>query len=92
VEYTSVAGRVVVLGFGNSPSQIPQLPITKKELTIAGSRLQSDKFSEVIALFNDRKIDTQSFITHRFRIEEIHQAIELIETHPNDVRKVVLEL
>jgi 2-desacetyl-2-hydroxyethyl bacteriochlorophyllide A dehydrogenase len=92
VEYTSVAGRVVVLGFGDSPSQIPQLPITKKELTIAGSRLQSDKFPEVIALFNDRKIDTQSFITHRFRLEEIHQAIELIETHPNDVRKVVLEV
>jgi L-gulonate 5-dehydrogenase len=33
-----------------------------------------------------------SFVTHRFALEDIHQAIELIETHPNEVRKVVLEV
>lgn len=92
VEITSVAGRIVVLGFSDSPSSIAQLHITKKELTVAGSRLQSDKFAEVIEWFNSGQIKAGSFVTHRFALEDIHQAIELIETHPNEVRKVVLEV
>nr|WP_311283423.1 zinc-binding alcohol dehydrogenase family protein [Paenibacillus macerans] len=92
VEMTSVAGRVVVLGFGETPSQIPQLPITKKEVTIAGSRLQSGKFPEVIEWFNSGRIDVNSFVTHRLALENFREAIELIETNPNQVRKVVLEL
>lgn len=92
VEMTSVAGRVVVLGFSDTPSSIAQLHITKKELTVVGSRLQSNKFSEVIDWFNKGTIQVDSFVTHRFALEDIHQAIELIETHPNEVRKVVLEV
>ena len=44
VSVTSPAGRVVVMGFDNRPSQIPQFAITKGELTICGSRLQTNKF------------------------------------------------
>nr|WP_307449197.1 MULTISPECIES: zinc-binding alcohol dehydrogenase family protein [unclassified Paenibacillus] len=92
VEITSVAGRVVVLGFSDAPSQIAQLHITKKELTVVGSRLQSDKFIEVIEWFNSGNMKVDSFVTHRFALEDIHQAIKLIETSPNEVRKVVLEV
>lgn len=92
VEMTSVAGRVVVLGFGVTPSQIPQFLITKKELTVAGSRLQSGKFPEVIEWFNSGKINVDSFVSHRFALENFHEAIKLIETKPDQVRKVVLEL
>ncbi|MFC7393154.1 zinc-binding alcohol dehydrogenase family protein [Scopulibacillus cellulosilyticus] len=92
IALTSAAGRVVTLGFNEEPSQIPQLPITGKELTIVGSRLQSNKFPEVIALFNEGKIQAGSFVTHQFRLEDIHKAIEQIETEPDKVRKVVLEV
>lgn len=91
VDVTSVAGRVVVLGFGDAPSRIPQLPITKKELTIVGSRLQSNQFGYVIDLFNRGMLQPQSFITHHYPVEEIQRAMQLIETHPNEVRKVVVE-
>jgi len=91
VELTSAAGRVVVLGFGPEPSRIAQLAITRKELTIAGSRLQTNKFPEVIEWFGNGKIKPQSFVTHRFPFERAAEAIGLIETHPQDVRKVILE-
>lgn len=39
VEIVSPAGRIVVMSFDTSPSSISQLPITKKEVTIVGSRL-----------------------------------------------------
>jgi L-gulonate 5-dehydrogenase len=91
VEVTSVAGRIVVLGFGTQPSQIPQLPITKKELTIAGSRLQANKFPEVVELFNKKALNPKALISHIFRFDEIEEAIKLIEMQQEKTCKVVLK-
>jgi 2-desacetyl-2-hydroxyethyl bacteriochlorophyllide A dehydrogenase len=91
VQLASVAGRIVVLGFSEEKSGIPQLEITKKELTVSGSRLQTNQFPEVIDLFNNRKIDTNSFVTHTFPFEQVEEAIQLIETNPDAVRKVHLD-
>ncbi|MGE6753738.1 zinc-binding alcohol dehydrogenase family protein [Rossellomorea sp. NPDC071047] len=90
IEVASAAGRVVVLGFDERPSHITQLPITKKEVTITGSRLQTNQFPVVIEMFNDRTIDTRGMVTQEFPLERIEEAIRLIETSPEDVRKVVI--
>ncbi|MBT2729566.1 zinc-binding alcohol dehydrogenase family protein [Bacillus sp. ISL-75] len=92
IEVSSVAGRIVTLGFDIRSSKISQLPITKKELTINGSRLQTNQFPEVIKLFNKKLIQTDGMVTQQFPLEEIDQAIALIENHPNQVRKVVISL
>src|SRR5699024_6278723 len=44
VELASIAGRVVTLGFNEQPSSIPSLLLTKKELKVVGSRLQTHQF------------------------------------------------
>ncbi|RBP00837.1 zinc-binding alcohol dehydrogenase family protein [Rossellomorea aquimaris] len=90
IEAASAAGRVVVLGFDERPSQITQLPITKKEVTITGSRLQTNQFPIIIEMFNDRTIDTRGMVTQEFPVDRIEEAIRLIETSPEDVRKVVI--
>lgn len=92
VQLSSMAGHVVTLGFNGSPSEIAQLSITQKELTIAGSRLQADKFPEVISYFDTGEINTESFVTHHFKLEEFQKAVAFMESHPEDVRKVVLEV
>lgn len=89
---SSVAGRVVTLGFDVRTSKISQLQITKKELTINGSRLQTNQFPEVIKWLNEKIIQTDGMVTQQFPLEEIDQAIALIENHPNQVRKVVITL
>ncbi|AOT70715.1 zinc-binding alcohol dehydrogenase family protein [Geosporobacter ferrireducens] len=91
VEVTSVAGRVVVLGFGVAPSQIPQLPITKRELTIVGSRLQNNKFPEVVELFNKKALNPRALISHTFQFDQIEEAIKLIETQSEKTCKVILK-
>ncbi|MGO4890444.1 zinc-binding alcohol dehydrogenase family protein [Anaerobacillus sp. MEB173] len=90
VEVVSPAGRVVVLGFDTRPSQISQLPITKKEVTIVGSRLQTNQFPEVIKLLNDKSINIEEMVTHEFKLEDIQKAIDFIEKSPNEIRKVVI--
>lgn len=91
VEVTSVAGRIVVMGFIDKPSNIPQLPITKKEITISGSRLQTNKFPEVVKLFNENKLNPKALVSHVFKFTEIKEAIELIESQKEKTTKVILE-
>lgn len=90
VNVVSPAGTVVVLGFDERPSQIPQLPITKKEVTIVGSRLQTNQFGKVVTLLNEGKLKGEGFITHRFPLEQVKEAFEFVENNPDQVRKAVI--
>ncbi|WP_213995904.1 zinc-binding alcohol dehydrogenase family protein [Tepidanaerobacter syntrophicus] len=91
VNVTSSAGRVVVMGFNEIPSQIPQFMVTKGELTICGSRLQTNKFPEVIELFNNRKLNPTALISHRMHYTQIKEAIKLVEDKNQQVSKIILE-
>jgi len=90
VEVASPAGRVVVLGFAEETSNIPQVLITKKELTIVGSRLETDKFPEVIDLFNKGILNPEALLTHKFDFKDIKQAIKVIEDPNTKTNKVVV--
>lgn len=90
VDIVSPAGYVVVLGFDTLPANISQLLITKKEVTVVGSRLQTDKFPEVIKLINGKSLAVEEMVTHQFSVDEIKKAISFIESSPNEIRKVVI--
>lgn len=90
VNVVSPAGTVVVLGFDERPSQISQLPITKKEVTIVGSRLQTNRFGKVVSLLNERKVKGNGFITHQFPLEQVKEAFTFVEKNPGEVRKAVI--
>jgi 2-desacetyl-2-hydroxyethyl bacteriochlorophyllide A dehydrogenase len=91
VQIASAAGRVVLLGFNANPSSIAQLEITKKELNVCGSRLQTHRFQYVVDLFNERKLDLSGFVTHEYPVDKVEEAIELIERAEPDTRKVLLQ-
>ncbi len=92
VEMASHAGRIVNLGFASQPSQIAELPITKKELDIIGSRLHNHKFPEVIGWFERKEVNPQSLVSHVFDFLLVHEAITLMETKPQETCKVILRL
>ncbi|MFJ5768577.1 zinc-binding alcohol dehydrogenase family protein [Psychrobacillus sp. NPDC093180] len=90
VDVVSPAGTVVVLGFDERPSQIPQMPITKKEITIVGSRLQTNQFAEVVEFLNAGKIRHNGLVTHTFALANVQEAFTFVENNPNKVRKAVI--
>ena len=91
VNVASAAGNVVLLGFNATPSSIAQMLITKKELTITGSRLQTNQFGKVIELINEKKLTHNGLITHKFPLSEIKEAFKFVEKNPQLVRKAVIE-
>ncbi|WP_209123400.1 zinc-binding alcohol dehydrogenase family protein [Alkalihalobacillus sp. BA299] len=90
VECVSIAGRVVVLAFDERPSSIPQLPITKKEITILGSRLQTNQFSKVVSLLNQGLLTENGLISHQFVMDDIKEAISFIENNQKQVKKLLI--
>ncbi|GGA32361.1 zinc-binding alcohol dehydrogenase family protein [Psychrobacillus lasiicapitis] len=90
VDVVSPAGTVVVLGFDERPSQIPQMPITKKEITIVGSRLQTNQFAQVVEFLNDGKLRHNGLVTHTFALADVQEAFTFVENNPDKVRKAVI--
>lgn len=91
VKVASPAGNVVLLGFNATPSAIAQMEITKKELTITGSRLQTNQFDKVVSLINEKKLTHNGLVTHKFPLSEVKEAFKFIEENPQLVRKAVIE-
>jgi 2-desacetyl-2-hydroxyethyl bacteriochlorophyllide A dehydrogenase len=89
-DVVSAAGRIVVLGFDERKASIAQLPITKSEITVVGSRLQTHQFPKVVKLLNEGKLRQNGLISHTFKLEDIHEAFHFIESHPEQVRKALI--
>lgn len=90
IDLVSPAGYVVVLGFDERPSAIPQLPITKKEITIVGSRLQTNQFGKVVDLLNSGELRSDGLITHKFALDDVQEAFNYVENNPDKVRKALI--
>ncbi|MBY7144387.1 zinc-binding alcohol dehydrogenase family protein [Virgibacillus sp. NKC19-3] len=90
VEVASAAGYVVTLGFSATPSSISLKAITKKELTIVGSRLQTNQFAVVVDLMNKKKLTHHGLVTHKFHVDQVREAFEFVHKNPDKVRKAVI--
>ncbi|MDR0654538.1 MAG: zinc-binding alcohol dehydrogenase family protein [Synergistaceae bacterium] len=92
ISITSVAGRVVELGFGESPSEIPPLTVTKKELTVCGSRLQTGRFPVVIDFIRQGKLKLKGFVTATYPLEKMREAFGHMEGKSADTRKILISM
>ncbi|MEC9482005.1 MAG: Zn-dependent oxidoreductase [Halomonas sp.] len=92
VRMASPAGRIGLLGFNATPSDLVQLEVIKKELTLVGSRLNNRKFPEVIEMLASGRLDATALVSHRLPFAEMSEAIHMIDHHPEKARKVLIDL
>lgn len=90
IQLACPAGRVVVIGLKNQPSHITMADITKKELTIVGSRLNCNCFDEVISGLEDGSLKPDEFVTHIYDYDKVQDAFDKIKEHPEEVLKAVI--
>jgi L-gulonate 5-dehydrogenase len=91
VRIAAPAGRIGILGFSSTPSQIPQQEITKKELTLAASRLNCAMFPTVIDWISRGLVDPERIVTHKLSFREVDAAMEIAEKQPRYSCKVLLD-
>lgn len=85
-------GRIGILGFSTSVSEITQYEITRKELVIAGSRLNNGKFPQVIAWMVRGKIRPVELFSRMFPIRDAPEAFRYVESNRETVLKVLLDI
>jgi len=89
-DVTSNAGRVITMGFLDEFSQVQQFKITAKELDIRGSRLQNNKFKDVISAYKAGKIRLEGSVSHIIPFGDAIDAFKMIDSGQNGIRKIAL--
>ncbi|MDR2093964.1 MAG: zinc-binding alcohol dehydrogenase family protein [Treponema sp.] len=89
-DLTCNAGRVITMAFLEEPSPVQQFKITAKELDIRGSRLQNNKFEDVIAAYKAGKLKIEGQVTHVFPFSQAVEAFKRIDSGDPGIGKIAL--
>lgn len=81
--------RIIVISFDENTAFVVPAQITKKELTIIGSRMNAGKFPKVLQWLEDGMIHPSEMISKVFPVERIQQAFELAVSDSN-LKKIVI--
>ena len=76
IELAAPCGRIAGISFDARPAQIPAAAITKKELSLMGSRMNAHRFPDVIQWMRDGALDLDVMISKVYPVEEIQKAFE----------------
>lgn len=80
-------GKILLFGLNhNAISQVPPAVLTQKELQIMG--VLGKAFPEAIELLSDERLRLDQFITHRFALRDIQQALMLLRN--KEASRVIL--
>lgn len=86
IQYAAPRGRIACIGFDARPVEFPPVVVTKKELTIVGSRMNCGRFPIVMQWLEEGKIRASEMISRTYPVEQIQQAFE--ETLANSATNV----
>lgn len=90
IRLTAPGARVVVIGFDAEPARIPPVVVTKKELTVIGSRMNSHRFPMVIDWLETGNIRDDIMVTAKYKFEDIQKAFEETVKNRNNIKTVIL--
>jgi L-gulonate 5-dehydrogenase len=90
-DLVAAGGRIVIVGLGRRGETVslPALDVTRKEMTLLGSRASVDCFPEALALLARGAI-TYPQVATEFSLWEAPQVFHTLYEHPSSVHKGVL--
>lgn len=86
----SQAGRIVPMTFGSKPVPLNLGLVNKKELIIAGTRMECGRFPGVVASLTARRDRLQKLVTHVFGIDDYEKAFATAQDPKAKACKVVM--
>ena len=85
-------GRVVLVAIFDEKATIDPFKMVFNEVEVVGSwTYDGREFQAAIDLIGQKRIEMDSFVTHRWPIERVRDALELVDKRTEDVIKVVLQ-
>jgi threonine dehydrogenase-like Zn-dependent dehydrogenase len=84
-------GRIVVVGQGAGSFSMPMIVMTRKELTLVGTRNSARQFPAAIELLGSSPAFVESVVTHRFHPRDAGNAFAELTTPGTVALKVLLD-
>jgi len=88
IDYVAYAGRISLVGWPKGDIALPTALITKKELTVRGSRNSVGQFPESLRLISEGKINVSALLTKSVSIDDTPATVVDIAEHPERYLKV----
>lgn len=88
IDYVAYAGRISLVGWPKGDIPLPTALVTKKELTIRGSRNSVGQFPESLRLIAEGKVNVAALLTRTVPIDEVPAIVADISAHPENYLKV----
>jgi L-gulonate 5-dehydrogenase len=92
IDMAAPGGRIVVLGFNPEPARVPELFLVRKELKVMATRMNCNRFPEVLGWFSEKKVHPDAVLSAVYPLEDIQKAFEHIASDPENTLKIVITL
>jgi L-gulonate 5-dehydrogenase len=88
IDYVAYAGRISLVGWPKNDIPLPTALITKKELSIRGSRNSVGQFPESLRLISEGKVNVAALLTKSVSMDDTPATVADIAQHPDRYLKV----
>lgn len=91
LNFAAPRARVACIGFDEKPAEISPIVVTKKELSIIGSRMNCHQFPKVMEWLRDGKLAAEKMISRKYQINDIQKAFEeTLENTESGIKTLIL--
>ena len=91
IDLAAPTARIAVIGFDGNAMKIPPVKITKKELTLVGSRMNCNQFPKIVEWLEKGCLNTAGMVSRVYPVEKIQQAFEDTLANSDSVVKTIIE-
>ena len=85
-------GSVALVGMGKEITSFPLLQVLKKEATIRGIYRYANFYRPVLSMLEAGSINGETWVSHRFNLEDIEEAIRVAEDPNADSLKMIITM
>ncbi|MGO2096088.1 MAG: zinc-binding dehydrogenase [Candidatus Microbacterium stercoravium] len=92
LDLVAPSGRVVMIGISDKEVPVPVALMTRKAVSLLGSRNSAGIFGEAVALVRRHQQEVRSLITHIITLEDVPDTIRLALADPRSVEKIIVRM
>lgn len=90
IDLVAPTGTVVLLGMDDSPNDVTELQIFRKEMNVVGSRMNSNMFPTILDRVARGQMQLENLVSHRFSSDEATQAFQMAVEQPDGFLKAMI--
>ncbi len=90
IDLVAPTGTVILLGMDGSPNNVTELQIFKKEMTVVGSRMNSNMFPTILERVARGQMQLEHMVSHRFTTDQATAAFRMAVEQPAGFLKAMV--